>query len=142
MAVLNIGAYSVPVPVIQGGMGVGVSLSGLAGSVAACGGVGIISTAQIGYREPDYDTNPLEANLRAVRQEIQKARALAPEGVIGVNIMVATKQYEAYVETAVAAGADLVKGSQVWIAVPLVLPGKLLNSFQYNLAISSHYLYT
>ena len=75
MAGLNIGAYSVPVPVIQGGMGVGVSLSGLAGSVAACGGVGIISTAQIGYREPDYDTNPLEANLRAVRQEIQKARS-------------------------------------------------------------------
>lgn len=119
MAGLNIGAYSVPVPVIQGGMGVGVSLSGLAGSVAACGGVGIISTAQIGYREPDYDTNPLEANLRAVRQEIQKARALAPEGVIGVNIMVATKQYEAYVETAVAAGADLVISGA---GLPMTLP--------------------
>ncbi len=51
-------------------MGVGVSLSGLAGAVAAQGGIGIISTAQIGFREPDYHKNPHEANLRAVRQEI------------------------------------------------------------------------
>ena len=90
MTGLKIAEYSVPVPVIQGGMGVGISLSGLAGSVAACGGVGIISTAQIGYREPDYDTDPLEANLRAVGKEIRKARRIAPQGVIGVNIMVAT----------------------------------------------------
>ena len=109
----------IPVPVIQGGMGVGISLSGLAGSVAACGGVGIISTAQIGYREPDYDTDPLEANLRAVGKEIRKARRIAPQGVIGVNIMVATREYEAYVEAAVEAGADLVISGA---GLPMTLP--------------------
>ena len=53
MKTLKIGELTARIPVIQGGMGVGISLSGLAGSVAACGGVGVISTAQIGYREPE-----------------------------------------------------------------------------------------
>lgn len=48
MKALKIGELTARIPVIQGGMGVGISLSGLAGSVAACGGVGVISTAQIG----------------------------------------------------------------------------------------------
>ena len=69
---LIIGNLVAKVPLIQGGMGVGVSLSSLAGSVAAEGGIGVISTAQIGYREPDFDTDPIGANLRAVRTEIQK----------------------------------------------------------------------
>ena len=78
------------IPVIQGGMGVGVSLSSLAGSVAAEGGIGVISTAQIGYREPDFDTDPIGANLRAIGTEIEKARQIAKGGILGVNIMVAT----------------------------------------------------
>ena len=48
MKTLKIGELTARIPVIQGGMGVGISLSGLAGSVAACGGGGVISTAQIG----------------------------------------------------------------------------------------------
>lgn len=105
---LKIGDLFAPVPVIQGGMGVGISLSGLAGAVAAEGGVGIISTAQIGFREPDFDTNPIAANLRAIGKEIQKARDLAKGGIVGVNIMVATQKYEEYVKAAVAAGVDLI----------------------------------
>ncbi len=85
-------------PVIQGGMGVGISLSSLAGAVAKAGGIGIISTAQIGFREPDFKENPLEANLRAIGQEMKKAREIAPEGIIGFNIMVATKSYASYVK--------------------------------------------
>ena len=54
---------SLEVPVIQGGMGVGVSLGGLAGAVAKEGAVGTISTAQIGFREPDFEQNPAECNL-------------------------------------------------------------------------------
>ena len=65
------------IPIIQGGMGVGISLSRLAGAVAAEGGIGIISTAQIGFREPDFDSHPIEANLRAVGEQIRKARNLA-----------------------------------------------------------------
>ena len=89
-------------------MGVGVSLSSLAGAVSACGGVGVISSAQIGFREPDFETNTLEANLRALKIEIQKARQIAKGGMLGVNIMVATKEYASYVKTAVEAGIDLI----------------------------------
>lgn len=67
---LKIGDLTARVPVIQGGMGVGVSLSSLAGNVAKEGGIGVISTAQIGYREPDFDTDPIGANLRAIGTEI------------------------------------------------------------------------
>lgn len=105
---LVIGDLMAEVPVVQGGMGVGISLSKLAGAVAAEGGIGIISTAQIGFREPDFDCNPIASNLRAIQKEIQKARELAKGGIIGVNIMVATQRYEEYVKAAVAAGADLI----------------------------------
>lgn len=105
---LVIGDLKAKIPVIQGGMGVGVSLSGLAGSVAAEGGIGVISTAQIGYREPDFDEHPIDANLRAVKDEIAKARKIARGGIIGVNIMVATYRYEDYVKAAVEAGVDLI----------------------------------
>ena len=54
---LVIGDQTAEIPVIQGGMGVGVSLANLAGSVASCGGVGVISTAQIGWREEDFQRN-------------------------------------------------------------------------------------
>lgn len=87
-----IGDLTAKIPVIQGGMGVGISLSRLAGSVAACGGVGVISTAQIGWREPDFREHPFEANYRAIGKEIQKAREIAEGGIIGVNIMVATQR--------------------------------------------------
>ena len=89
---LTIGDLVLKRPVIQGGMGVGISLHKLAGAVAACGGMGLISTAQIGFREPDFKTNFVEANLRAIRREMQKAREIAPNGAIGFNIMVATRQ--------------------------------------------------
>ena len=59
---LTIGDLTAPIPVIQGGMGVGVSLSGLAGHVARCGGIGIISTAQIGYQEPGFAPHPIGQN--------------------------------------------------------------------------------
>ena len=137
---LKIGDVTLPVPVVQGGMGVGVSLSGLAGAVAACGGMGIISTAQIGYRDRDFDKDPLGCNLRVMKEEIDKARKIAgtygnpftqPEekreknadmqksGMIGVNIMVATKRYEDYVKAAVAAGADIIISGA---GLPMSLP--------------------
>ena len=77
---LRMGKIEAKLPVIQGGMGVDISLGGLAGAVAKEGGIGIISAAQIGFREPDFDRNPREANLRAVKTEYDKARSLAPEG--------------------------------------------------------------
>lgn len=108
MKALKIGELEAAIPVIQGGMGVGISLHRLAGAVAAEGGIGIISTAQIGFREPGFDADPIKTNLEAIASEIEKARELAKGGIIGVNIMVATRNYEEYVKAAVDAGADLI----------------------------------
>lgn len=105
---LKIGKLTAKYPVIQGGMGIGISLSSLAGAVAKAGGIGIISTAQIGFRRPDFWKNPLEANLKAIREEMEKARRTAPGGIIGFNIMTATKEYARYVREAVRSGADVI----------------------------------
>ena len=74
---LTLAGKTLAVPVLQGGMGVGVSLGGLAGAVAACGGMGCISTADTGYREPDFARDPYAANLRALKKEIAKAKEIA-----------------------------------------------------------------
>lgn len=121
---LRIGDLCAKVPVVQGGMGVGVSLSGLAGAVAAAGGIGVISTAQIGFREPEFKTNPIETNLRTISKEIAKARAIAGDGILGVNIMVATRRYEDYVKAAVAAGIDLIiSGAGLPMTLPSLVEG-------------------
>lgn len=122
---LKIGNLEARVPVIQGGMGVGVSLSGLAGAVAAAGGVGIISTAQIGFREPEFSTSPIACNLAAIGKEVEKARRIAKGGILGVNIMVATRGYEDYVRAAVAAGVDLIISGA---GLPVDLPGWVAGS--------------
>lgn len=105
---LKIGDKIAKLPIIQGGMGVGISLGNLAGAVAKEGGVGIISTAQIGFREPDFETNRIEANNRAIQKEFDKARKIAPNGIIGFNIMVALREYKQHVMAAIKAGADLI----------------------------------
>lgn len=121
---LVIGDLVAEKPIIQGGMGVGISLSSLAGAVAKAGGIGIISTAQIGFREPDFKSNPLEANLRAIGKEFAKAREIAPKGIIGFNIMVATKNYALYVKEAVKAGADIIiSGAGLPINLPELAEG-------------------
>lgn len=116
---LKIGPFTAERPVIQGGMGVGISLSSLAGAVAKAGGIGIISTAQIGFKSPDFWKNPMDENLKAIHTELEKARAIAPKGVLGFNIMVATKEYARYVKEAVKAGADvIISGAGLPIDMP------------------------
>ncbi len=96
-------------PIIQGGMGVGVSLHKLAGTVSKEGGIGIISTADIGYKEEDFEKNPNEANLRAIGKEIKLARKIAGEDkILGVNIMVALKNYAEIVKECVKQKIDLI----------------------------------
>ena len=96
-------------PIIQGGMGVGVSMHKLAGTVSKEGGIGIISTADIGYQEEDFSKNPMTANLRAIGKEIKKARAIAGEDkILGVNVMVALKNYGEIVKECVKQKIDLI----------------------------------
>lgn len=124
METFKIGNKEVKIPVIQGGMGIGISLGNLAGSVAKEGGVGMISAAQIGFLEPDFEEHPLEANLRAMESELQKARRIAPEGIVGFNIMVAMREYETYVRRAVATGADfIVSGAGLPVNLPAYVKG-------------------
>ena len=127
---LKIGNLTAKIPLIQGGMGVGISLSGLAGAVAKEGGIGLISTAQIGFRRKDFNQHPIEANLEAIPEELEKARKIAPGGIIGFNIMVATKRYEEYVKAAVKAGADLIVSGA---GLPVDLPA-YVRGFQTKLA--------
>jgi NAD(P)H-dependent flavin oxidoreductase YrpB (nitropropane dioxygenase family) len=105
---LKIGDLIAKVPIIQGGMGVGVSLSNLASAVASCGGIGIISAAQIGFKEPDFEKSPLEANLRALKNHIITALSKAKDGIIGVNIMCAANNYDELVKTSIEAGAQII----------------------------------
>ena len=122
---LRIGNLVAKVPVVQGGMGVGISLANLAGAVAKAGGVGIISTAQIGFKKKEYDNHPQECNLEAIGEEIAKAKEIAEGGIVGVNIMVATTDYDEYVKAAVDAGADIVVSGA---GLPLNLPALVAGS--------------
>ncbi len=107
MPELKIGDLTVRVPIIQGGMAVGISLSGLASAVANAGGIGVIGAAGIGMMEPDFNTNYKQANQRALRKEIRKARA-ATDGIIGINLMVALSDFDDLLRIAIEEHVDLV----------------------------------
>lgn len=107
MKSLKIGNLEAKLPVVQGGMGVAISLSGLASAVANAGGIGVISAVAIGMTEPDYMKNYREANKRALRKEIQKARKLT-DGILGVNLMVAVTDYEELLTIALEEKIDVI----------------------------------
>ena len=99
----------IEIPLIQGGMGIGISRCRLAGAVAKEGGMGVLSTAQIGYDAPDFKRHPEETNLEVLPVQIRKARELSGgNGMIGVNIMAVTQLYGDYVRTACEAGVDAI----------------------------------
>ena len=124
MKVLRIGEKVARIPVIQGGMGVGVSRSNLAGAVAREGGIGIISTAQIGYDEEEFETDPVKANRKAIEKHLSLAKEKAAGGMVGVNIMVALRDYAEHVRAAVAAGADvIISGAGIPAKLPEYVKG-------------------
>lgn len=122
---MKLGNRELALPLIQGGMGVGVSMGGLAGAVAAEGAIGTLSTADAGWNEPDFAAHPQQANLRALRREVQRAKRLAAgAGLVAVNAMVATRQYADSVRTALEAGADaIVSGAGLPLELPALAEG-------------------
>ena len=104
---LRIGNLIIKTPIIQGGMGICVSLSGLAAAVANEGGIGVISAVGIGMLEPDYRKHFRESNKVALKKEIQKAR-LNSNGIIGVNIMMAVTDFDDLLKVAVNENVDVV----------------------------------
>lgn len=122
---LKIGDFTLELPIVQGGMGIGISRSKLAAAVSKHGGLGVLSGAQIGHDEPDFETNTLQANLRAIKKHIKKAKEAAKGKMIGINLMVAMEHYEEHVEAAVEAGVDIIISGA---GLPLTLPAQLKNS--------------
>jgi nitronate monooxygenase len=126
---LRIGQHVAPYPIVQGGMGIRISGANLAAAVANAGGIGVVSAVGLGMHSPYFnidEKNPrrrqdrfFEANRLALIDELEKARILSPKGIIGVNIMVAARDYETLVQVAVDHGADLIFSGA---GLPLHLP--------------------
>jgi len=107
MKELNIGGLRIQLPIIQGGMGVGISLSGLASAVANQGGVGVISVAGLGLLYRPLSKDYLQASIQGLVEEIRLAREKTL-GVIGVNIMVALTNFEDMVRTSISQKVDII----------------------------------
>lgn len=121
MRSLKIGNLTINVPVIQGGMGVGISLSGLASAVANEGGVGVISSAGLGILYKDFSEDFLEASIHGLKEEIRKAREKT-RGIIGVNVMVAMTNFADMIRTSIAEKVDVIIAGA---GLPLDLPSFL-----------------
>lgn len=120
---LKIGNLEIRIPIIQGGMGVGISLSGMAVAVANQGGVGVIASAGLGmlYRKKGADF--LENSIIGLKEELQKAREMT-RGIIGINVMVAMSNFADMVKTAISEKADIIFSGG---GLPLNLPSFLTN---------------
>jgi NAD(P)H-dependent flavin oxidoreductase YrpB (nitropropane dioxygenase family) len=150
---LKIGDLTAKLPIIQGGMGVGISLSGLASAVANEGGIGVIAASGIGMLDPDFSTNWLEANIRALQREIKKARELT-KGIVGINIMVAASIFADMVKTAIEEEIDIIfsgaglplnlpqflKGSTKTKLVPIVSSGRAAGIISKRWSVKYNYL--
>jgi nitronate monooxygenase len=121
MRELKLGNLRIPIPIIQGGMGVGISLSGLAVAVANQGGVGVISAAGLSYVHRNPALDYLQANIEGLKKELRLAKEKT-EGIIGVNIMVAMTNFADLVKTAIAEKVDVIFSGA---GLPLGLPGFL-----------------
>lgn len=120
---LVIGDLHIKVPIIQGGMGVKVSTSSLAGAVANCGGAGVIASVALGYGTEESQLKYVKASDEGLRDEIRMARKLS-DGVIGVNIMFALCNYEDLARTAAKEGADfIIAGAGLPLNLPEVTKG-------------------
>lgn len=121
MKPFKIGDLKISVPIIQGGMGVGVSLSGLASAVASEGGVGVISCAGIGLYYPQLAKDYFSSCIEGLKEEIHKAREKS-SGIIGVNIMVVLQNFSDMVKTSISEKVDIIFAGA---GLPLDLPSYL-----------------
>ena len=115
---LKIGNFTARAPIVQGGMGVGISLSGLASAVANEGGIGVIAGAMIGMNDRNICKDPVKADTDALRREIQTARSKT-DGLLGVNIMVALSNFSNLVQASLEEQIDFIFSGA---GLPLDLP--------------------
>lgn len=119
----KIGNIEVPVPIIQGGMGIGISMSGLASAVADMGGIGVISSVGIGLVHNDPQSSYRKNNIDAIKNEIKKARKKT-NGILGVNIMTVLTNFSDIVHASIEAGIDVIFSGA---GLPLDLPKYVAN---------------
>lgn len=121
---LKIGDLVAKIPIVQGGMGVGISLSSLAGNVSLNGGIGVISGVAIGFDQPDYFKNKKEADIKSLRYHIRKAKEICNDGIIGVNIMTALNNFEEMVKESVKEKIDIIfSGAGLPLSLPKFVKG-------------------
>jgi nitronate monooxygenase len=121
--VLKLGKHKPRYPLIQGGMGVGISGARLAGNVAKGGAVGTIASVGLGHNSPEYISgkmNYFEANVIVIKEVLKQAREIAgPDGILAVNCMVALTDYDSEVRAAAEGGANVIISGA---GLPLRLP--------------------
>ena len=118
MTGLKIGDLTARVPIIQGGMGVGISLSGLASAVANEGGVGVISCAGLGLIYREKARSYMDSCIVGLKEEIRKAKEKS-SGIVGVNIMMALTNFGDMVKTSISEKVDVIFAGA---GLPLDLP--------------------
>lgn len=117
---LRIGKHTPKYPIVQGGMGVKISSSRLAGAVAKNGGIGTIASVGLACDHQQFNgRNYFDINEVAMADAIKAAREIAPDGVLAVNCMVALTDYERQVRSACKAGIDIVVSGA---GLPIKLP--------------------
>lgn len=120
---LVIGDREIPIPIVQGGMGVQVSTSSLAGAVAECGAAGTIAGVGLGYGSAENETDFPGASRRALTEEVRKAKAMT-KGFVGVNLLGALSNFEDLARAAAAAGADFIaSGAGLPLSLPALVDG-------------------
>jgi len=133
MRSLKIGDLLVKIPIVQGGMGVGISLSGLSSAVANEGGIGVISSAGLGLLYMQSCKDYINSSIEGLKEEINKAREKSKKskGIIGVNIMVALTNFSDMVKTSIKEKADIIFSGA---GLPLNLPSFLTEGSKTKLA--------
>ena len=121
---LKIGDLVARIPIVQGGMGVGISMSNLAGNVALNGGIGVLSGVEIGFNEEDYYQDKEKANSRALKYHIKRAKEISQGGIIAINIMAVLNNFEQIVEDAVKEKIDIIfSGAGLPLSLPSLTKG-------------------
>lgn len=128
MPILAIGDLKVQKPIVQGGMGVGISLAGLASAVSNEGGIGVISSIGLGHLFPQPGHNIIEGSKIALCKEIKKARQKT-NGVLGLNIMFAVSDFDEIIRTALEEAIDIIF---IGAGLPLKIPDTLTLEYLQN----------
>ena len=111
-------------PVIQGGMGIRISLGKLAKACMNSGIVATISAAQVGFLNKNFKKDPLGENKKALTEEINEIRRTNPDGVLGVNLMHAINDYDKYASFLATQEIDfIVSGAGLPVDLPEYIKG-------------------